>query len=481
MTATFQSLPLELKRACLEQAILMLGARQAVRLRLICKLFNREVIAGISSTRALEKCVNSLCGLEGCIKLTIGYIFSRALADGHNKANLSGRLHRILQTLGYDSVGNWPSYKQALKILASTIVRCNMPQDAIKLLNENNFTHLLENTLLRDVAGAAAVLGKNYYSDSILSFCSADSRALQYYGSDIGAFSKSMLVLATMGDWQFLVMRILNHKLEGESARDALFEAIRRHHKPLVRLLLGAVQAREELEIVFCEAAAAAGNWNILKLVCDRHQISAGHPKVLFRLAQSGNYQLVTWSLTVGAGKHINTSAWLGGNDGYTALTAAASGGHAKIVNLLLARGAKTLHDDDDAKVMMEAAASGNIETVQRLLYRGCKKIRRISLSPLVKAARCGHHDVVRLLLSDRTSQRFEHAQAKALALRYAAGYGFWSVARSLLENGAPPDGNKSGYSWDIPMKQALDGGHGHIVELLRSFGAKELQMEADA
>lgn len=423
--------------------------------------------------------MNSLCGLEGCIKLSTGYVFNRALADGHNKANLSGRLHRILQTLGYDSERNWPSYKHALKTLAEAVVRCNMPQDAIRLLDETNSALLVEETLSRDIAAAAAVLGKPEQADFILSYCSDDARALQYYGSDIGAFNKSMLVLATMGERQLLVMRILNRKLEEESARDALFEAIRRRHKPLVRLLLRPVEERQELEIVLCEAAATAGNWNILKLLCDRLQVNAGHPKVLFRLAQRGHYQHVTWSLTLGAGKHINTSAWCGGDDGTTALTAAASGGHAKIVNLLLARGAKTFDEDDDAKVMMEAAASGNVETVQRLLYRGCKKIRRINLSPLVRAARCGHHEVVKLLLNDRTSQRFEHVQAKALALRYAAEYGFWSVARSLLECGAPPDGLKSGYSWDIPMKLAMDGGHQHVVQLLRSFGANEIEADA--
>lgn len=425
--------------------------------------------------------MNSLCGLEGCIKLSTGYVVKRAQADGHNKANLSGRLHRILKSLNYNSERNWPSYKQALRMLAEAVVRCNMPQDAIKLLDENDPTLLAEDTFPRDIAAGAAILGNPDHGDLILSHCSADFRALQYYGSDIGAFNKSMLVLATMGERQLLVMRILNHKLEEESARDALLEAIRRHHKPLVRLLLRSVEEREELDIDLCTAAATAGSWNILKLLCDRHSIKAGNPEILFHLAQNGHYQLVTWSLTTGGGRYINAPAYSGGADGATALMAAASGGHAKIVNLLLARGAKNVHDDDDARVLMRAAASGDIDTVQRLLYRGCRKVKRIDYSPLVRAARCGHHDVVKLLLKDRTSQRFEHLHAKSLALRYAAENGFWSVARSLLECGAPPDGENRVYSWASPMKQALDGGHHNIVQLLRSFGAEELQPEAAA
>lgn len=423
--------------------------------------------------------MNSLCGLEGCIKLSTDYIINRALADGHNKANLSGRLHRILETLGYDSERSWPSYKQALKILADAVVRCNMPQNAIKLLNEVSSTLLVEETLPRDIAGAAAVLGKPDKGDSILSYCSADSRALQYYGSDIGAFNKSMLVLATMGEQRLLVVRILNQKLEEESARDALLEAIRRHHRPLVRLLLRPVEEREELDMLLCTAAATAGDWNILKILCDRHYIDAGHPEILFRLALSGHYQLVTWSITIGGGKHINAPAYSSGADGATALTAAATGGHAKIVDLLLARGAKNRDEDDDARVLMEAAASGNVETVQRLLNRGCKKIRRTELSPLLKAARCGHDDVVKLLLEHRASQRFERVQAKGVALRHAAGRGYWSVARLLLESGAPPDGARDG--WQSPMKEALEHGHIHLVSLLRKFGAKEPQIENGA
>ncbi|KAE9978230.1 hypothetical protein EG328_001556 [Venturia inaequalis] len=481
MSSTFQSLPLELKRACLEQAIIMFGTKHAVRLRLVCKLFNRQIIAGISSTRALEKDVNSLCGLEGCIRLSAGYVLNRALADGHNKANLSGRLHRVLEALGYNPERNWLSYKQALKILAGAVVRCNMPQYAIKMLDETDSMLLVESTLPRDIAAGAVILGKPDYGDSVMSHCSADFRALQYYGSNIGAFNKSMLVLATMGERQLLVMRILNQKLEEESARDALLEAIRRHHRPLVRLLLRTVAECEELDIDLCIAAAIAGNWNILKLLCDRQSIKAGNPEILFHLAQNGHYQLVTWSLTIGGGKYINVPAYSGGADGATALMAAASGGHAKIVNLLLARGAKNMDDDDDARVLMRAAASGDIETVQRLLYRGCKKVKRIDYSPLVRAARCGHHEVVKLLLKDRTSQRFEHFQAKALALRYAAENGFWSVARSLLECGASPDGENGFYSWGCPMKQAMDGGHENIVQLLRDFGAKEVPVEVAA
>ncbi|QDS71340.1 hypothetical protein FKW77_002219 [Venturia effusa] len=472
MPSTFHSLPLELKRVCLEQATIMFGTSHAVRLRLVCKLFNREIVAGISTTRSLEKDVNSLCGLEGCIKLSTGYVVKRALTDGHNKTNLSGRLHRILKTLGYDSGRNWSSYKQALKTLAEAVVRCNMPQDAIKLLDETNSNLLVEGTFTRDLAGAAAILGKSNHGDSILSYCSADSRALQYYGSDIGAFNKSMLVLAVMGEQQVLTMRILNQGLEEESARDALLEAIRRHHKPLVRLLLRPVEEREELDISLCTAAATVGNWNILNLLCDRHSISTGHSEILYRLAQSGHYELVAWSLTIGRGKYINAPAYSGGADGTTALTAAAAGGHVKIVDLLLTRGARHADEDDDARVLMKAAASGNVMTVQRLLSRGCKRIRRSDLSPLIKAARCGHDDVVKLLLDHRASQRIESVQAKGVALRHAAGRGYWSIARALLESGAPPDGARDG--WQSPMKEALEHGHLHIVSLLRKFGAKE-------
>jgi ankyrin repeat protein len=168
--------------------------------------------------------------------------------------------------------------------------------------------------------------------------------------------------------------------------------------------------------------------------------------------------------------------AYSGGAGRTTALTAAASGGHAHIISLLLAKGARNLDEDDDALVMMEAASSGNIETVRLLLCNGCRKITRISLSPLVRAARCGHQDIVELLLEHRASQLFDHPRAKAVALQYAARYGFWSFAYSLLEDGAPPNGEEDGYT--SPMNEALDGGHQHIVQLLHSFGAKASKSE---
>lgn len=44
MSSTFQSMPLELKRACLEQAITMFGTRHAVRLRLVCSISRTTIL-----------------------------------------------------------------------------------------------------------------------------------------------------------------------------------------------------------------------------------------------------------------------------------------------------------------------------------------------------------------------------------------------------------------------------------------------------
>lgn len=191
-----------------------------------------------------------------------------------------------------------------------------------------------------------------------------------------------------------------------------------------VQLLLDPVHECYELSMEICESAAIASSWCIRTLLCNRLRVTIGHPKILYRLAQSGHYQLVKWSITMGA-QNISTNQ------------------HILMVAAVVLRLRLPLH----------------LVAIQILSVFYTRKAQR--------------HDVVKVLLEYRASHHFEHIRAKALALQSAARCGFWSVARSLLEHGVPPDEEKGGYR--SPMEEALNCGHQHIVHLLRSYRAQEL------
>ncbi|KAF2430884.1 ankyrin [Tothia fuscella] len=479
MFQIFANLPLELQRACIESMITTFGICQAVRLRLVCRLFDTEVLAALSTTRALEVDLDNVRTSNGSRQLATTYIIDRVLSRNKHTSNLCGRLRVILTTLGFDFQRATYNYRAALTILASATVFRAEVKDALLLLSDEQPGILRSDTLQRDILGAAALLNKSDFTEEILCHCTANpapaiERHHVYPHLNGGALHESMIVLASMGGNVDLVGHILRRNLEQNWVQTALYTSIQREHADVVRLLLTPTYTPLfGLSMRACELAAKAGNLEILRMLCDALPTSIGHPRILTSLVESGNERLVRWSILVEAGGHVNERPF--DNDPRTPLVEAASFGHSNIVRLLVQMGANPRNYEDSADPLSWAASHGHTGTLKALIAEGFKpNSSRISRSPLVTAARAGQAVTLRTLLELHLDLRFEHAEAAALALEYASGYGFETVVRLLINHGVPIDGMNEDQS---PLMNALIGGQPHIVKLLREYGAKEVDI----
>ncbi|CEP09250.1 hypothetical protein [Parasitella parasitica] len=121
--------------------------------------------------------------------------------------------------------------------------------------------------------------------------------------------------------------------------------------------------------------------------------------------------------------------------DGRNALHWAASGGHADIVNYLIAMGAIVNSQDKDAQ-----------------------------WTPLMIAVSAGHLEVVKILLQNQADPALEN-DTKQTALHYAASKNRIDIARLLIEHQAPV--NQLNRYKQTPLHQAASSGHIKIIELL--------------
>ena len=191
---------------------------------------------------------------------------------------------------------------------------------------------------------------------------------------------------------------------------------------------------------------------------------------------------------------------------GNTALIMAVNSGHQALADLLFDAGVEPgLH---------EAAAIGATERVRRALDRDSAQLDTYSqegFTPLALAAHFGHLDVMGLLIergadinriaahrlavtplhaalfgrqvdaarlliergADVTLARGGTGLKRAgwTALHYAAGLGFSSIVRPLLERGADP--SRRDAEGDTPLDVAIDANHNDIADLLRTGGAE--------
>jgi uncharacterized protein len=169
---------------------------------------------------------------------------------------------------------------------------------------------------------------------------------------------------------------------------------------------------------------------------------------------QNGDGELV--ELLLAAGADANTTI----HGGETALMTAARTGKAGAVKALLAHGAKV-----DAKekrgqtAIMWAAAEGNTDVVELLLKAGADfktPLPDSGFTPLFFASREGRTDVVRALLKAGTDVNEGMQPRKTTiktpskgtsALTLAVENGHYELALMLIEAGADPNDQRSGYT----------------------------------
>lgn len=155
-----------------------------------------------------------------------------------------------------------------------------------------------------------------------------------------------------------------------------------------------------------------------------------------------------------------------GGVGGKTMLDYAVEGGHADMVNLLLAKGAEVNAQNAHVPSALHlAAAKGDPAIVGLLIDHGAKvNLKAVNGStPIQEAAINGHREVVELLLSKGATQN---------VFSYSA-IGDVAAVRKALEQDATravrPDGSDR-----TPLDYAAAAGQIEVVKLLFSYGVKD-------
>lgn len=193
----------------------------------------------------------------------------------------------------------------------------------------------------------------------------------------------------------------------------------------------------------------------------------AGHFDALAVAAQDGDTTKVAALIEAGADPNDYRRT-------YSALMYAAGNGHASVVGLLLAHGARVDHRDHNGdRALLWAAARGHAEVVRLLLGAGAAVDSAddpYRIKPLMKASENGHLEVVRLLLAAGADPR-RHDHVDDTALHGAALSGNAELVALLLRAGARPN-VRSRYIQETPLHLAATRGDAATVALLIRAGA---------
>jgi hypothetical protein len=171
---------------------------------------------------------------------------------------------------------------------------------------------------------------------------------------------------------------------------------------------------------------------------------------VLVESAQEGDLEGVKMALAAGANASADAEP----------LMWAADGGHADIVEILLANGARVHH-----AALRQAAKNGHTDIVRILLKAGANVYTGKDKSVALRlAAAAGHADIVRILLKAGAN---EHATNNE-ALLCAADNGHAETVKVLLEAGADV------HVWnDAAIKWATKHDHTATIQVLEDWIAE--------
>ncbi|CAD1473385.1 unnamed protein product, partial [Heterotrigona itama] len=201
------------------------------------------------------------------------------------------------------------------------------------------------------------------------------------------------------------------------------------------------------------------------------HTLAADGNASLLELALATCPQVVRVLLAAGAcADHADC-------DGWTALRAAAWGGHTQVVEMLLEHGAMVDCADWDQRTALRAAAWGGHEDIVKALLQHGADVNRTDdegRTALIAAAYMGHSEIVEHLLD--FGAEIDHADndgrtaLSVAALCVPSNHGYAKVVTILLERGAAVDHqDKDGMT---PLLVAAFEGHRDVCELLLEYEA---------
>lgn len=163
-----------------------------------------------------------------------------------------------------------------------------------------------------------------------------------------------------------------------------------------------------------------------------------------------------------------------------SALQAASQGGHEKVVQMLLDRGAGIGAQGEFENALQAALRNGHQELALTLLDRVVDvNARGHSGTALQAASRGGCQELVRLLL-DKGADVNAQGGTTGTALYTASERGYKEVVQLLLDRGADVNAKSRQYLFGYGVYQenalniAVDLGHTEIAQMLRQAGGKE-------
>ena len=167
-----------------------------------------------------------------------------------------------------------------------------------------------------------------------------------------------------------------------------------------------------------------------------------------------------------------------GGFDYGNTLHAASAGGHTRIVQILLEKGAEMNTENGEYGTALEAAsAEGHIEIVQILLEKGAEvnvvRERGFYSTALEAASGEGHIEIVQILLEKGAEVNVvREGVFYNTALGQASAGGYTEIVQILLEKGAEVNAEGGG-RYGTALGQASREGHTEIVQILLEKGAE--------
>jgi ankyrin repeat protein len=324
------------------------------------------------------------------------------------------------------------------------------------------------------LAGAAAV-GNIPKLQTLLSQGADPNVKSQYFG-----FALQNAARLGLRDIVSLLMeyntKTHSYASSGEAAAAALRDACEAGQEQIVRCLLYSEYEMYLLHAGYEDAVVAAagkGHVDIMWLLLSpRHCPNKEKmmAQALFRASAEGYLHVVQTLLD--SGLDVNTRDLEGKNS----LHEAARGGHARVVRLLLDRGA-WYYESHCGDPLYLAARNGHEDVVQMLLDGGANiGAEGRDGCVITQAAKNGETRMIRFLLDKGLDLNAFCCRGRSrcgdVALEFAAGRGHEDTVRLLVGLGVDVDG---GEYRDSPMIRAMVSCYDDVVKTLLELGAKEV------
>lgn len=451
-------LPIEIFQLIIDTALVQNGLQQAMGIRLVCKLFDDEVIRAICATKALNG--------PDCKGFPLGervwseYLQARVLAD---RVPICHLVRTIRDTVDYiikrrpESRDDADEYMRAL--CTCVAMYANFSTSSLRAMfnpkpGESRYNYWEKYSLRDNVVSATAYLGLTTLLESLIQDEFRDERS--YFGRP----TECAVRRSDVGLTQLLLSKWYERNdIKAESHNQALFIAANNGDEAMIRLLSGPNYAKYistcDYEIaILC--AAECGKLDTMRFLLQLASAGGHTEKMRFEMLQiwksstppnsprlwnsvflhaawGGQEEVVRFALDQGA--NINAS-WKTINC-HIALDGAAHYGHESIVQLLLLKGADPC-THPYCHPLYYAAKVGWLRIAQMLIKHGAEinGSRRIrENNPLMAAVSGGHVDIVRLLLDHGADISTDPAFGRK-AYSLAASRGFTNVMRILVEYG---------------------------------------------